>query len=60
VADGVRCAWNDIYDRLKAQGRLASILAIRPPMEWIDKGPGTLVQKGYEGRYATKAKEAGR
>jgi ferredoxin len=57
VGDGVRCAWLDIHDRLSAQGRLASILSIRPPMDWIDKGPGTLVQRGYEGRYPARKGE---
>jgi ferredoxin len=54
VGEGHPCAWVEIYDRLKAQGRLASILSIRPPMDWIDKGPATLVQRGFEGRYAEK------
>jgi ferredoxin len=53
VGDGVRCAWHDIYDRLKAQGRLKSILDIRPAMEWTDKGPATLVQRGFQGRSPT-------
>lgn len=57
VGDNVPCAWNDIYDRLKAQGRLQSILALRPVMEWIDKGPGTLVQRGYEARYVKQPRE---
>ena len=59
VGDGVRCAWTDIHERLSAQGRLQSILVMRPPMEWIDKGPGTLIQRGYEGRYAKATEEAG-
>lgn len=57
VGDGVPCAWMDIYDRLKAQGRLQSILVVRPPMEWIDKGPGLLVQRGYEDRYVKSSEE---
>jgi ferredoxin len=51
VSKDVPCAWNMIYERLKAQKRLDNILAIHPPMEWIDKGPGSFVQSGYEKRY---------
>jgi ferredoxin len=57
VGDGVPCAWKDIYERLQAQGRVQSILEIRPPMDWIDKGPATLVQRGYEARYAAVTRE---
>jgi ferredoxin len=60
VGTGARCAWQDIHDRLKAQGRLASLLVIRPPLEWIDKGPAALIQRGFEGRYPKHGQEAGR
>ena len=52
LADGIHCAWHDIYERLKAQGRLQKILVVRPPMDWVERGPRMLVQKGYEDRYA--------
>jgi ferredoxin len=52
LADGIHCAWHDIYERLKGQGRLDKILVVRPPMDWVEHGPRVLVQKGYEGRYA--------
>jgi len=52
VGKEIPCAWNMIYERLKAQNRLENILAIHPPMEWTDKGPGSLVQSGYESRYS--------
>jgi hypothetical protein len=58
LGQGIHCAWHDIYVRLKEQGRLANILIVRPPMEWIDRGPRTLVQRGYEGRYPQQTKEA--
>ncbi len=51
LGEGIHCAWHDIYERLKAQGRLSQMMIVRPAMEWIDKGPRTLVQRGYEGRY---------
>jgi len=57
VGNGVPCAWAEIHERLKAQGRLQGIIALRPPMEWIDRGPATLVQRGYEGRYAQRPRE---
>jgi ferredoxin len=54
VGNGLPCAWVAIHERLKAQGRLAGILALRPPMEWIDRGPAVLVQRGFETRHATE------
>ena len=47
---GVPCAWNAIHERLVRQGRLEEILRFRPPMGWIDKGPGAFVQRGCESR----------
>ena len=41
------CAWNAIYERLKAQGRLDCILEVQPPQEWKDTTPRTLIQPGY-------------
>ncbi len=55
LGEGRHCAWNDIYERLKGQGRLANMLIVRPPMEWVDKGPRTMAQRGYAERYAKKA-----
>jgi ferredoxin len=51
VSRDVPCAWKMIYERLKAQNRLENILSIQPPMSWIDKGPGSFIQSGYEKRY---------
>jgi ferredoxin len=51
LGEGIHCAWHDIYERLKLQGRLANMMIVRPPMEWVDKGPRTMIQRGYEGRY---------
>jgi ferredoxin len=59
LGEGRRCAWHDIYDRLKGQGRLESMLIVRPPMEWVDRGPRTLAQRGFEDRYAKAPVEAG-
>ena len=50
----IPCAWNEIYERLKAQNRIENILSIHPPMDWTDKGPEILVQTGYENRYIKK------
>ncbi|MBN2041110.1 MAG: methylenetetrahydrofolate reductase C-terminal domain-containing protein [Spirochaetes bacterium] len=57
VSRDIPCAWNKIYERLKAQNRLDNILNIHEPMEWIDKGPGILVQQGYESRYMKEEKK---
>ena len=54
----IPCAWKEIYDRLAAQGRLEIMMTFRPPMEWIDKGPGRIVQRGWEKRYAGTGSEA--
>lgn len=54
VSRDIPCAWNEIYERLKIQNRIENILSIHPPMDWIDKGPGTLIQNGYEHRYIKK------
>jgi hypothetical protein len=52
VSPDTPCAWHEIYERLKGQNRLDSLLTVRPVMEWKDKGPASFVQRGYEGRYA--------
>jgi ferredoxin len=49
------CAWNAIYDRLKAQGRLDQILELTPPQEWRDITPRTLIQPGYKKPEKAKA-----
>ena len=54
LGNGLPCAWNAIYERLRSQGRADSILEIQPPMDWQDKGQGVLVQKGFEARYAAQ------
>ena len=57
VSPDVPCAWHEIYTRLKAQNRLEDILKIQPPMQWTNQIQRTIVQKGYEGRYAGKFPE---
>jgi len=42
------CAWYMIYERLSKQGRLDCILEIKPPVEWDDQVPRTLIQPGYK------------
>jgi ferredoxin len=42
------CAWQLIYDRLKAQGRLELLLEIQPPKDWRtsrDGGPRKIVRE---------------
>ncbi len=54
LGSDIPCAWNEIYERLKAQNRIEDILSVHPPMEWTDNGPAILIQTGYENRYIKK------
>ena len=56
VDSEVPCAWIQIYERLKAQGRLDNILKVSPAREWKDQVQGTLVLEQYRDRYAKKDK----
>jgi hypothetical protein len=51
ISQEVPCAWLDIYNRLKVQGRLVDIKKIYVPMEWQNQTPRTIVQESYERRY---------
>ena len=42
------CAWYQIHERLAKQGRLDLILQFKPPVEWTDQKPRTLIQPGYQ------------
>jgi len=42
------CAWQMIYERLAAQGRLDCIIKYRPTSDWKDQIPRTLIQPGYK------------
>ncbi len=58
LGGGLRCAWNAIYERLREQGRAEDMLVIQPPREWLERGQGVLVQRGFEGRYLEKTGQA--
>ncbi len=48
VNSDIECAWQLIYDKLKAQGRLNLILEITPPKDWRtsrDGGPRKIVRE---------------
>jgi hypothetical protein len=48
VNDQIDCAWQLIYDRLAAQGRLDLLIEIRPPKNWQvsrDGGPRKIVRE---------------
>jgi ferredoxin len=49
------CAWNAIYERLKAQGRLECIREIQATQDWKDTIPRTLIQPGYKKPEKAKA-----
>lgn len=51
ISKEVACAWLDIFNRLKEQGRLDDILNVHPPMEWQNQTPRTIIQEPYEKRY---------
>lgn len=51
ISPEIPCAWQDIYNRLKEQGRLDDILKVQPPMMWQNQTPRTIVQEPYEKRY---------
>jgi len=48
IDDEQPCAWFQIYERLEAQGRLASIMEFTPPKQHRDQVPRTVLQPGYE------------
>jgi ferredoxin len=48
----VPCAWYEICERLKAQGRLDNITKLRVPMSWQNQKQGVLVLEAYKDRYA--------
>jgi ferredoxin len=48
ISPDVPCAWQLIYDRLKAQGRLHLLMEIQPPKDWStsrDGGPRKIVRE---------------
>ncbi len=48
------CAWIQIYDRLKEQGRLHNIQKVFPAREWEGQTQGSLVLEAYKERYIKK------
>ena len=51
VSQEIPCAWLDIYERLKGQGRLDDILKLQDVMQWQNQLQRTVVQPKYEKRY---------
>jgi len=51
VNNDVPCAWYEIYERLKKQGRLECILKIKTPREWENQTQRSLIQEPYKSRY---------
>jgi hypothetical protein len=49
------CAWFQIHERLKAQGRLQNIRDFQPVQDWPDTRPRTLIQPGYKKPEKVKA-----
>lgn len=51
VNNDVPCAWYEIYERLKKQGRLECIMQVKPPREWENQTQRSLIQEPYKSRY---------
>jgi hypothetical protein len=47
----VACAWFEIYERLKKQGRLELIRKVRPARDWVNQTRRTVIQDAYKARY---------
>ncbi len=45
------CAWFEIHERLKLQGRLDLIAKVRPAREWANQTRRTIIQEAYRERY---------
>jgi len=52
VDKDVPCAWFEIHERLKAQGRLSLITKVRPARDWENQTRRTVIQDRYKERYA--------
>ena len=60
VNPDIECAWQLIYDKLKAQGRLSLLMEITPPKDWRtsrDGGPRKIVREDLRLPVAEKAGE---
>ncbi len=57
MSKNIPCAWVNIYDRLKAQGRLDNILSQFPAREWQNQTQGTIMLEAYKGRYVEAEKK---
>jgi len=51
VDANVPCAWFEIHERLKAQGRLELMNKVRPAREWENQTRRTVIQEPYRDRY---------
>ena len=55
VSNDIPCAWVNIYERLKAQGRLDGIHTIYAPREWQDQVQRSTILEEYRERYTPKS-----
>ena len=51
VDEKVPCAWYEIHERLKLQGRMELIHKVRPAREWVNQTRRTIIQEPYKHRY---------
>jgi ferredoxin len=54
VNSDVPCAWYEIHERLKKQGRLENILKIKTAREWENQTQRSLIQEAFKKRYEKK------
>lgn len=51
VSKETPCAWFEIYERLKKQGRLENILKVRIPRDWRNQTRRSLIHEAFKHRY---------
>jgi ferredoxin len=52
VSKETPCAWYEIYERLKKQGRLSNMMKVSPPREWHNQTRRSMIHEAYKQRYA--------
>jgi ferredoxin len=52
VSKETPCAWYEIYERLKKQGRLNNIIKVTLPREWRNQTRRSFIQEAFKKRYA--------
>ena len=48
VSDDIPCAWTAVYERLKSQNRLDSMVKFKRSLNWRNQIPRTIIQDDYQ------------